>query len=141
MSSPSSKTENDPSRPAIVRSASYVGIPTPPVTAPSLQATETKNNLDAVIELSDGTVFGGISFGAEGKSVAGECVFQTGMNHFSRRSFLRVKNSRRYGGLYRVFDRSIIRGPDPHPHLPPRRKLRRPRAARLPRPRRPPRTL
>ncbi|KAI1787477.1 hypothetical protein LXA43DRAFT_1028840 [Ganoderma leucocontextum] len=35
--------------------------------------------VDAVLELADGTVFRGISFGAEGKSVAGECVFQTGM--------------------------------------------------------------
>ncbi|KIM31363.1 hypothetical protein M408DRAFT_64583 [Serendipita vermifera MAFF 305830] len=34
---------------------------------------------DAVLELSDGTLYAGISFGAEGKSVAGECVFQTGM--------------------------------------------------------------
>ncbi|RDX39517.1 hypothetical protein OH76DRAFT_1525959, partial [Lentinus brumalis] len=34
---------------------------------------------DAVLELADGTAFRGISFGAEGKSVAGECVFQMGM--------------------------------------------------------------
>lgn len=28
--------------------------------------------------LQDGTVFQGVSFGAEGKSISGECVFQTG---------------------------------------------------------------
>lgn len=35
--------------------------------------------IDAVLELSDGSLFPGTSFGAAGKSVAGECVFQTGM--------------------------------------------------------------
>src|ERR1700722_11291140 len=34
--------------------------------------------LDAALEFIDGSIFSGISFGAEGKSVAGECVFQTG---------------------------------------------------------------
>lgn len=33
---------------------------------------------DALLELSDGSIYPGISFGAPGKSVAGECVFQTG---------------------------------------------------------------
>jgi hypothetical protein len=33
---------------------------------------------DIVLELSDGFACQGISFGVEGKSVAGECVFQTG---------------------------------------------------------------
>jgi carbamoyl-phosphate synthase/aspartate carbamoyltransferase len=33
---------------------------------------------DAVLELGDGSAYSGISFGAPGKSVAGECVFQTG---------------------------------------------------------------
>jgi carbamoyl-phosphate synthase/aspartate carbamoyltransferase len=32
----------------------------------------------AVLQLADGSIFSGISFGAEDKSVAGECVFQTG---------------------------------------------------------------
>ena len=31
------------------------------------------------MELADKTELQGISFGAEGKSVSGECVFQTGM--------------------------------------------------------------
>lgn len=33
---------------------------------------------DSALQLADGSVFSGISFGAEDKSVAGECVFQTG---------------------------------------------------------------
>ena len=33
---------------------------------------------DAVLVLADGTAFYGASFGAPGKSVSGECVFQTG---------------------------------------------------------------
>ncbi|EMD35866.1 carbamoyl-phosphate synthase [Gelatoporia subvermispora B] len=55
----------------------YNGMPAPPVTA----ATELDGQVskEAVLELADGTAFRGISFGAEGKSVAGECVFQTGM--------------------------------------------------------------
>jgi hypothetical protein len=40
--------------------------------------TTVPAELDAVLELSDGSAYRGISFGAEGKSVAGECVFQTG---------------------------------------------------------------
>jgi len=32
-----------------------------------------------VLELADGTQYQGVSFGAEGKSISGECVFQTGM--------------------------------------------------------------
>lgn len=33
---------------------------------------------DTVLELNDGSIYSGLSFGAVGKSVAGECVFQTG---------------------------------------------------------------
>ena len=47
--------------------------------------THTKDTLkstppahDAIIELADGSIHSGISFGARGQSVAGECVFQTG---------------------------------------------------------------
>lgn len=32
-----------------------------------------------VLELADGTAFEGFSFGAPGKSISGECVFQTGV--------------------------------------------------------------
>ena len=51
------------------------GIP-----APLVAATSQNEGVltDAVLELADGTVFRGISFGASNKSVAGECVFQTG---------------------------------------------------------------
>lgn len=68
-------------RPALSRTQSQYpfGYPAPPVTAPSTQS-EDATITDAVLELSDGTAFRGISFGAEGKSVAGECVFQTGMS-------------------------------------------------------------
>ena len=38
--------------------------------------------LDGVLELADGSAFRGISFGAQGKSISGECVFQTGMCKF-----------------------------------------------------------
>lgn len=55
------------------------GFPAPPVAAPStLQGSLVGS--DAVLELADGTAFRGISFGAEGKSIAGECVFQTGLS-------------------------------------------------------------
>lgn len=33
-----------------------------------------------VLEFADGTAYEGISFGAPGKSISGECVFQTGMS-------------------------------------------------------------
>ena len=36
-----------------------------------------------VLELADGTAYEGISFGAQGKSVSGECVFQTGQSDAS----------------------------------------------------------
>lgn len=42
-------------------------------------AMDVESYSNAVLELSDGTLYTGISFGAEQKSVAGECVFQTGM--------------------------------------------------------------
>ncbi|KAI0051295.1 carbamoyl-phosphate synth [Auriscalpium vulgare] len=76
MASPSSPPH---ARPAISRSASYFanGFPAPPVT--TAPGSASQNLVDAVLELADGTAFRGISFGAEGKSVAGECVFQTGM--------------------------------------------------------------
>ncbi|KAF8915218.1 hypothetical protein CPB85DRAFT_1375175 [Mucidula mucida] len=60
-------------RPALSRTPSAFNLPTPPATA------NNKPSDDVVLELSDGTAFRGSSFGAEGTSVAGECVFQTGM--------------------------------------------------------------
>ncbi|KAI6127125.1 hypothetical protein F5141DRAFT_1085700 [Pisolithus sp. B1] len=68
-------------RPPLSRSGSNLsranGQPAPPVTfAPSRVGSSLQ---DAVLEMSDGTAYRGFSFGAEGVSVAGECVFQTGM--------------------------------------------------------------
>jgi carbamoyl-phosphate synthase/aspartate carbamoyltransferase len=47
----------------------------PPVTAETL---DTKHEGLITLELQDGTVYQGYSFGAK-KSIAGELVFQTGM--------------------------------------------------------------
>ncbi|KAI6001789.1 hypothetical protein EDD15DRAFT_2541398 [Pisolithus albus] len=68
-------------RPSLSRSGSNLGRangqPAPPVTfAPSRVGNSPQ---DAVLEMSDGTAYRGYSFGAEDVSVAGECVFQTGM--------------------------------------------------------------
>jgi carbamoyl-phosphate synthase/aspartate carbamoyltransferase len=69
-----------PVRPVIARAASNYpgpgGRPAPPVMATSSDGAAYP---EAVLELADGTAFRGLSFGAEGKSIAGECVFQTGM--------------------------------------------------------------
>ena len=76
LSNPAHKT--NVVRPVLARSATNYpnGFPAPPI------ATAVEQNghdfKDAVLELADGIAFRGISFGAEGKSVAGECVFQTG---------------------------------------------------------------
>ncbi|PWY98304.1 putative URA2-multifunctional pyrimidine biosynthesis protein [Testicularia cyperi] len=48
----------------------------PPATSPPLGQQDSP---EMVLELADGTAYRGISFGAEGKSISGECVFQTGM--------------------------------------------------------------
>ena len=56
-------------------------VPAAPVTGPvrdDLVSGEQPVEVDGVLELSDGSAFRGFSFGAQGKSVAGECVFQTG---------------------------------------------------------------
>ncbi|KAF7328960.1 Bifunctional pyrimidine biosynthesis protein [Mycena venus] len=65
-----------PFRPSLSRLTSISNGPAPPIVA-SAKSPEIAE--DAVLELSDGSAFRGISFGAQGKSVAGECVFQTGM--------------------------------------------------------------
>ena len=61
-------------RPAFRRAASQGGPASP------LTRENDPDSVDAVLELYDGSAFRGISFGAEGKSVAGECVFQTGQS-------------------------------------------------------------
>ncbi|KAG0230206.1 bifunctional pyrimidine biosynthesis protein [Mortierella sp. GBAus27b] len=52
-------------------------LPHPPVTAPLLD--EAASATVATLVLKDGSSYQGISFGAEIRSIAGECVFQTGM--------------------------------------------------------------
>ncbi|KAJ6482083.1 hypothetical protein C8R47DRAFT_583427 [Mycena vitilis] len=64
-----------PFRPPLARLTSANG-PAAPIIA---SANSPGVAEDAVLELSDGSAFRGISFGAQGKSVSGECVFQTGM--------------------------------------------------------------
>ncbi|KAF8531734.1 hypothetical protein JB92DRAFT_3080862 [Gautieria morchelliformis] len=73
-----SPQETCPTRPGLRRSPIE---PAPPVTAPPVIGGEypLPSPMEAVLELGDGSAFRGTSFGAEGKSVAGECVFQTGM--------------------------------------------------------------
>lgn len=64
-------------RPALSRSVSKAnGNLVQPICFAPAQTQHTP--FDAILELSDGTAYRGISFGAEDKSVAGECVFQTG---------------------------------------------------------------
>ncbi|OBZ72818.1 Protein pyrABCN, partial [Grifola frondosa] len=77
LSNPAHKT--NVVRPVLARSASSYpnGFPASPISVPSIQ--DDDKTVDAVLELADGTAFRGISFGAEGKSITGECVFQTGM--------------------------------------------------------------
>ena len=66
-------------RPGISRMPSTSpNLPASPVTSPSLR-DDGSELADGVLELIDGSAYRGISFGAEGKSIAGECVFQTGM--------------------------------------------------------------
>lgn len=64
-------------RPPLSRSTSTSG-PAPPAAPPFRHDDAVSVALDIVLELNDGSAFRGFSFGAQGKSVAGECVFQTG---------------------------------------------------------------
>lgn len=52
-------------------------IPSEDAEGKLIPADGTEEEGDMVLELSDGTAFEGIGFGAQ-KSVGGECVFQTG---------------------------------------------------------------
>lgn len=78
MAIPSSANVSTTARPGLTRTDSTIQIPAPPVTSPPIQGEAPPS--DVVLELNDGSAFSGISFGAEGKSVAGECVFQTGIS-------------------------------------------------------------
>jgi len=50
-----------------------------PICFPSSFLEAEQKEPKMVLELADGTAFQGFSFGAKGKSISGECVFQTGM--------------------------------------------------------------
>ncbi|KAG6819808.1 hypothetical protein H0H93_008458 [Arthromyces matolae] len=67
-----------PARPSLPRTSSATALVPPPPVSASI-AVEGNEHLEGILELADGSAFRGISFGAEGKSIAGECVFQTGM--------------------------------------------------------------
>jgi carbamoyl-phosphate synthase/aspartate carbamoyltransferase len=54
------------------------GGPAPPASVAFNSENLSVRESNAVLELADGSVYQGFSFGATGKSVAGECVFQTG---------------------------------------------------------------
>lgn len=43
--------------------------------------SSTASTSKMVLEMVDGSAFQGFSFGAKGKSISGECVFQTGKSH------------------------------------------------------------
>lgn len=62
-------------RPSLSRIPSvFAGFPSSPVVAAPLSGEW----VDGVLELADNSSYRGISFGAEAKSISGECVFQTG---------------------------------------------------------------
>jgi hypothetical protein len=64
-------------RPSLGRMPSvFPSFPASPVVAAYL----SDEWVDGVLELTDGSSYRGISFGAQGKSISGECVFQTGLN-------------------------------------------------------------
>ena len=72
------KTGSFPVRPALSRLSSHaLNLPASPVTFAPLRDNGAEME-EGILELIDGSAYRGISFGAEGKSVAGECVFQTG---------------------------------------------------------------
>ncbi|KAI9311038.1 hypothetical protein BX666DRAFT_1096272 [Dichotomocladium elegans] len=60
-------------------SASSVAVNKSSSQRPVTAVEDYKNVTTASLVLQDGTTFEGVSFGAEGKSISGECVFQTGM--------------------------------------------------------------
>ncbi|KAF8948128.1 hypothetical protein BGZ47_006386 [Haplosporangium gracile] len=62
---------------SVVPAQAAAVYPMPPVSAPSCDQVEPSTI--ATLVLQDGSSFQGISFGAETKSISGECVFQTGM--------------------------------------------------------------
>jgi carbamoyl-phosphate synthase/aspartate carbamoyltransferase len=71
--------------PATARGLDSAELDTPGALERKGQAVEWDEKFDEpnmVLELADGLALSGHSFGAEGKSIAGECVFQTGQSIF-----------------------------------------------------------
>ena len=101
-------------RPGVQRKLSvFANIPASPVVAASLVDGNT-DWIDGVLELADGSAYRGLSFGAEGKSISGECVFQTGLSlGYIFMNKVIAKFEFRYGWIHRILDGSILRRPDP----------------------------
>lgn len=101
--------------PATLKGIDYQGMPDEP------KWDDSMGEPDAVLELADGLALAGHSFGAK-KSVAGECVFQTGTYTVpAKMTMQNLLTPSRYGRLSRVSHRSFILFSDPYPHLPPGR--------------------
>ncbi|CAO1621183.1 unnamed protein product [Parajaminaea phylloscopi] len=67
-------------RPGMARAATGTVSRLPSPSAPATSAPLSGHSGgEMVLELADGTSYRGMGFGAEGKSISGECVFQTGM--------------------------------------------------------------
>lgn len=66
-------------RPGLNRAATAVSrAPSPSAPATSAPLSGNSPSSEMVLELADGSSYRGMGFGAEGKSISGECVFQTG---------------------------------------------------------------
>ena len=83
--SPSIQNNNSQSRSrkgSLMPSASFSSLQNVTVQAQEnagYAPTASTSKIDSmVLEFEDGTAYEGVSFGAQGKSVSGECVFQTG---------------------------------------------------------------
>ncbi|PWN30995.1 putative URA2-multifunctional pyrimidine biosynthesis protein [Jaminaea rosea] len=73
-----SQPTTQPTSSAMSRTGTASRLPSPSAPATSAPLSG-KVDGEMVLELADGTSYRGMSFGAEGKSISGECVFQTGM--------------------------------------------------------------
>ncbi|RKO86636.1 carbamoyl-phosphate synthase L chain, ATP binding domain-containing protein [Blyttiomyces helicus] len=63
----------------VVEALAIGNLPLAPIASAPIGSSLGVNPVVATLLLNDGTAFQGFSFGAETASVAGECVFQTGM--------------------------------------------------------------
>lgn len=90
-----------PIRPALLRlSSNFNNLPAPPVTAAPVGDNGVVEPQDGLLEFADGSAFQGISFGAEGKSVTGECVFQTGKLGANYDGVVHIWLNFRYGRVH-----------------------------------------